>query len=615
MVIHWRDETSLAELAVLPGSVRSMILDGPELDDASLWARFSGRFTIVAIDGGDGRPTPRSTASTTLANADRVVILHDFASSSDADGYMHVVEPNRSRRAEFLAALAADAPPTANDAPPVAPSTRRLFFLQLAARKAFLTSDRIGESAYLDQLLRDRHPDAARATPRSKRECPLVLFVSHDLTRTGAPMALFRTLRAALENAPIFQSCVLGIGRGPMEDEFRTLGVPFRRADYDEGHSIHGSILREIDDLDPDLVVLNGSPLYQLAILLQWKRTNLIWWYHDGINVAARDGHMFANPSLEDMTRYALSGTSRILVPADDTIRQLALYAPKTIGHATHVPNGLDFPAIDAAARQYRTRRASIRAELDFGEHRTVFLCIGSFESRKNQVRLVQAFKKLCDETSSNVDLLLVFVGTLYPEGDGPDSYFEAVRAQSLGAHEHRIRFAGSRSDALKWMIAADCHVLVSTNECSPLVNLEALAVGTFAISSRVHGIPEVVIDGETGLLVDPVSIDDITGCMKNFLRMKNERPDEIDRIKNSGRRFVETKHHIRTSSAALTRAIDDFLCQTTENATIRGEEAAEFFGRELIRRWAILKNDANVEAHIARSFAHALFCEREQSA
>ncbi|MEM4188257.1 MAG: glycosyltransferase family 4 protein, partial [Candidatus Hadarchaeum sp.] len=89
--------------------------------------------------------------------------------------------------------------------------------------------------------------------------------------------------------------------------------------------------------------------------------------------------------------------------------------------------------------------------------------------------------------------------------GDGPErSQLEAL-ARKLGVSE-RVHFAGSLSkfETLRLMAACDLFVLNSTYEGLPHVVLEAMALGLPVVATAVGGTPEVVKDGETGILVPP---------------------------------------------------------------------------------------------------------------
>ena len=76
-------------------------------------------------------------------------------------------------------------------------------------------------------------------------------------------------------------------------------------------------------------------------------------------------------------------------------------------------------------------------------------------------------------------------------------------RAEELGVGD-RVVFAGTRDDAQRMLAAADVVALPSWTEGLPMVVLEAMALGRPIVATPVGGTPELVDDGETGLLVPP---------------------------------------------------------------------------------------------------------------
>ena len=92
---------------------------------------------------------------------------------------------------------------------------------------------------------------------------------------------------------------------------------------------------------------------------------------------------------------------------------------------------------------------------------------------------------------------------SLLVAGDGPD-LGEVRRGASERGLDGRVRFVGSldRDDVLALFRAADASVLPSSWENFPHTVVEALAVGTPVIATAVGGVPELVRDGENGLLV-----------------------------------------------------------------------------------------------------------------
>jgi glycosyltransferase involved in cell wall biosynthesis len=101
--------------------------------------------------------------------------------------------------------------------------------------------------------------------------------------------------------------------------------------------------------------------------------------------------------------------------------------------------------------------------------------------------------------------------------GDGPERPRLERIAQELGV-SGRVYFAGQRSkkETLSLMAACDLFVLNSTYEGLPHTVLEAMALGLPVIATAVGGTPEVVQDGETGLLV-PLN-GELTGTLKRVV-------------------------------------------------------------------------------------------------
>jgi len=75
--------------------------------------------------------------------------------------------------------------------------------------------------------------------------------------------------------------------------------------------------------------------------------------------------------------------------------------------------------------------------------------------------------------------------------------------ARELGLQE-RVFFAGAQTDVRPWLAAFDLFLMPSRREGMGIAILEAMAMGKPVVASRTGGIPEVVIDGRTGVLVPP---------------------------------------------------------------------------------------------------------------
>jgi len=104
---------------------------------------------------------------------------------------------------------------------------------------------------------------------------------------------------------------------------------------------------------------------------------------------------------------------------------------------------------------------------------------------------------------------------TLVVAGDGPERGALERRTRELDL-DGRVRFLGGvpREDVLRLFRAADASVLPSAWENFPHTVVEALAVGCPVIATAVGGVPEVVRDGENGLLVPPNDVAALTAAI-----------------------------------------------------------------------------------------------------
>jgi N-acetyl-alpha-D-glucosaminyl L-malate synthase BshA len=132
---------------------------------------------------------------------------------------------------------------------------------------------------------------------------------------------------------------------------------------------------------------------------------------------------------------------------------------------------------------------------------RKVLMHISNFRPVKRVRDVVAVFAGVNAEVPS----LLVMIG------DGPDRVEAEAQARELGVAEH-VMFLG-KIDAIAPLLAgADLFLLTSDQESFGLSALEALASGVPVIGAQAGGLPEVVIDGETGFLR---SVGDVDGMAK----------------------------------------------------------------------------------------------------
>ena len=127
------------------------------------------------------------------------------------------------------------------------------------------------------------------------------------------------------------------------------------------------------------------------------------------------------------------------------------------------------------------------------GETVTI-LHVGRFDVPKNHPGLLEAFRLLL-ETHPECRLRLVGDGELRPDME--------KLAQEKGIADF-VEFCGMQSNVYPYLHDADIFTLPSIYEGNPMTIIEAMGTGLPIVASRVGGIPDMISDGESGLLVEP---------------------------------------------------------------------------------------------------------------
>jgi len=174
-------------------------------------------------------------------------------------------------------------------------------------------------------------------------------------------------------------------------------------------------------------------------------------------------------------------------------------------------------------------------------------LTVGRLVAVKGQTVLLDALARL---VAAGVDAQLTIVG------DGPLRAELEAAAGRLGVGG-RVRFAGrvGQDDLLAYYEAADVFVLTSLAEGIPVVLMEAMATGLPVVASDITGIPELVGDGEQGLLVPAGDAGGFAAALETLARDPGRRA----RMGQQGRRRVESEYEVRRSAVDLRRVMREF--------------------------------------------------------
>ena len=236
--------------------------------------------------------------------------------------------------------------------------------------------------------------------------------------------------------------------------------------------------------------------------------------------VCSREGMkvMWTNHSTEPPSRAFIAPRrprwlSNLLAPVArrGKIRQIrAIDAEIAVsGHNRHFVES-HYPSGKALHRIYHSRLDEALA-VERGRQRQTILSVGHMTFRKGHDTLAGAFLKVA---AGLPGWTLEFIGH-----DGGDGCWQAIEAMCAKHPEgSRVRLLGVHSKPGELMAEASIFVQPSREEALGLALQEAIFLGCPAIGSRVGGIPEVIDEGETGLLVPPDDVDALSEALVTLI-------------------------------------------------------------------------------------------------
>ncbi|MDP8245021.1 MAG: glycosyltransferase [Candidatus Hinthialibacter antarcticus] len=176
-------------------------------------------------------------------------------------------------------------------------------------------------------------------------------------------------------------------------------------------------------------------------------------------------------------------------------------------GKVRMVPNGID---IDPFSEPSDVIRESVRNEFGFGEDDIVLGVVAQLRPAKRHDLLLEAFS-LARSAAPRLRLLVV----------GGGECEQALREQTADLQlEDVVSFAGYRSDARRILRGLDAFTLPSDVEGIPVSVMEAMEAGLPVIATRVGGLPDLIEDGASGILIAP---GDSNALSKQIVRIASD--------------------------------------------------------------------------------------------
>jgi glycosyltransferase involved in cell wall biosynthesis len=330
-----------------------------------------------------------------------------------------------------------------------------------------------------------------------------VLHVMATDQRRGAEIFADDLMRA-LEGEEVMQKAVVLRGGAANGDTMK--GRRPRIGAAVPGLNVHVSVVRSLASAiahwRPDVIQAHGGEALKYAVLATARRRIPVVYRRIGTSPGwIRKGpRRLAHAAL--MRRAA-----RVVTVADavraETIQRFRVPATNVVT----IPNAVDPHRLEPAAGRVVTRDL-----LSIPRSSLVVLSVGALTWEKDPLALVEVGRRVLARIP---DSLLVFVG------DGPlrDETQQAAAESGFG---DRIRFMGSRTDIADILSAGDVLLAASRSdgmEGMPANAIEAGMAGLPVAAYSVAGVPEVVVDGTTGLLAQPGNVEELGQRVVTLLR------------------------------------------------------------------------------------------------
>lgn len=184
------------------------------------------------------------------------------------------------------------------------------------------------------------------------------------------------------------------------------------------------------------------------------------------------------------------------------------------------IPNGVD-------VEQFSGGQPVLKCEPEF-QGKTIIGFVGRLAEEKALPVLIQAAQQILG-TRPDVSFAVV--------GEGPERPMLEALVDQLGLKQKMI-FLGQRSDLADLYASFDIFVLPSLVEAMPMAILEAMAAGKAVVASAVGGVPSIVCDQESGLLVKPADVAELVHALTQLLN----KPEQAKKFGEHGRELIKKR-------------------------------------------------------------------------
>lgn len=360
-----------------------------------------------------------------------------------------------------------------------------------------------------------------------------VAYLIYSVGLGGGELLLVNHLAHA--NREAFDPLVVCSEEGPLPDRLRSLSVPVFTLPIHKQANILGR-----------LNVPTPSTVLRLARLLRRERVRLIHSYTlETIDYAHAVAVLTGCPLIHTSQETWSGDTfNRIQWWVMNRVPARIIVISETVRQSLHVGTDLAparvvriFPGIDLCRFAPRDERAAVRTEFGLQPDTSLIGFVGRLSSVKGPEVFLAAAALIARRLPAA--RFLVVGGAVLRHDDYGEEVSRVIQEHGLQQH---VILTGFRDDVPRLISALDVLVSSSPQESCGLVLMEAAACGRPVVATRSGGSEEIVVDGETGLLVPVGDPPAMAGAIVTLL----SDPTRAEALGQAARQRAENRFDLR---------------------------------------------------------------------
>ena len=329
-----------------------------------------------------------------------------------------------------------------------------------------------------------------------------ILMITHQLSRTGAPIALLNVARLLREEGNEID--LISLDHGPLKEEFEAIGISV---------SVENEMLQKWETYLPifesyDLVFCNTIVTYEAVHILNHSNVPAVWWIHE-----PKEYFDMISEVLPDISNLKSNIHLWSVSPANQA------YLKSTYG--------ADSTIFSLFVNEFETKSE----EKSITNSKVKYLCVGAYSYTKGQDLLLQAVASLEEKIRNEIEV--------YFCGDEDTSDFKYVNLVKDAEKDNPIFRLGSLSqkELFQKMTEADYLICPSRMEAMPTVAAEAMMMSLPAVLSDGCGILKML--EEYPLVFEKENVEALRNAIENTVELRKR--DDYDCLKKKMRQFYES--------------------------------------------------------------------------